>query len=153
VTREKKPRCGHVLTKGKHEGEPCVRPLDHPGRHYSAATTARNAADHRERYRTEPAERERQKARKTDPGYREKQSAYHRERYRTEPEYRKRGRVYRRKYEASAKGWATTRKYALRGERERIQQQLEDLRREEAECLKSLATAMQTKSDEPALSS
>jgi hypothetical protein len=49
------------------------------------------------------------------------------------------------RYRATTDGWATNRRNRLRGERERIHQELNDLYREEVECLRSLAIATQTK--------
>jgi hypothetical protein len=57
------PRCGHVLRSGRYRGEPCHRPLEHPGEHRSIRVIQREIERKRGRYRTDPAYRDRENAR------------------------------------------------------------------------------------------
>jgi hypothetical protein len=49
------------------------------------------------------------------------------------------------RYRSSYAGWVTHRAHQLRGARDRIREQLDDLHREEAECLRFLAGETRTK--------
>lgn len=79
-----------------------------------------------------------------DPEYREKHQASHRVANMT-PEQREKRRARDARYAATAKRWAAWRRYNLRGERERIQSELDDLHREEMEWLTKLDTTTQTR--------
>jgi hypothetical protein len=120
--------CGHPMPVA---GEPCARGEGHRGQHRTADAMVRDSARHIRHYTADPAFREHRNAAKRVANI--------------TPEMKEARRWRDFRYRATTDGWATNRRNRLRGERERIHQELNDLYREEVECLRSLAIATQTK--------